>query len=214
MQTSNPAQILARRGRQGCLGCLLNLIFLLVLGLLLATAVTGIFAPWGFYLGGRFRLIPYWQGWGTLRARSGNYVLYVGFGPSSRGSRMFPAAHLTGIGYLCTPRGEKFRMKLGGDMRQNPDLTKDGEAIHLYMNNWTVWHSISGDYRPSLDLRGHWKNPNLIMDDHGSISNAFQADGTVYRGHDPNRPYSTEIVPVTLVQGSYSQFKAACAAAH
>ena len=52
------------------------------------------------------------------------------------------------------------------------------------------------------------------MDDHGSISNAFNADGSVYGGHDPNRPYSTEIVPVTFVSGTYSDFKAACAALH
>ena len=37
-------------------------------------------------------------------------------------------------------------------------------------------------------------------------------DGTVYRGHDRNHPYMQEVVPITLVQGSRSEFDKACAA--
>jgi len=52
------------------------------------------------------------------------------------------------------------------------------------------------------------------MDDGGSISRAFPPDGRPYFGHDPNRPYASEIVPVTLTEGSTSEFNAACAAPH
>jgi hypothetical protein len=52
----------------------------------------------------------------------------------------------------------------------------------------------------------------LVLAAGASIFRAFLPDGTVYRGHDPSHPYNGEIVPVTLVNGSYSEFKAACAA--
>jgi hypothetical protein len=177
--------------------------------------MTGLFYPWAFYLGGKFHIMPYWQGWGKLHAKSGDYVLFVRFEPTPRGSRMYLESNLKGTGYLCTPRREKFRMNLGGGMRKHLNLSTDGEAIHLYMDYWPAWSGqFISDRRPSLDLRGHWRNPNLVMDDHGSISNAFQPDGSVYRGHDRNRPYSTEVVPITLSEGSYSDFEAACAAVH
>lgn len=174
-------------------------------------AVTGIYAPWGFLLGGKFHIIPYWQGWGELHAKSGKYVVFVRFEPSPRGSRMFAASNLTGIAYLCSPRHERFRMHLGGGMRVNPNLTKDGEAIRIYMHNWPPLLALfTGDHRPSIEFRGHWKNPGIVMDDHGSISNAFDTDGSVYREHSSSRPHSTEVVPVTLNPGSYSAFEAAC----
>ena len=202
---------LARTARRGCLGCIWQLALLLALGGILVLVVTGIFAPWGFYLGGKFHIIPYWQGWGEMHAKSGRYVLFVRFQPTSRGSRILPAANLSGVAYLCTPRHEQFYMKLGGGMPRNPDLAKDGVAISLYMNNHSgVWSNFNSDYRPSIEFRGHWHYPNIAMDDHGSISNAFNDDGSVYRQHVPNRPYSTQIVSLTLVPGSYSDFEAAC----
>jgi len=102
---------------------------------------------------------------------------------------------------------------LGGSMRPHLNLSTDGEAIGLYMDNWSGLHAqFSGDHRPSIQLSGHWKNPDLVMDDNGSIFRAFQPDGTVYRGHDPSHPYNGEVVPITLVNAPYSDFKAACAA--
>ena len=213
---SKPVELRARnRPRLGCLGCLWQVGIVLVLGCVLVIAMTGLFYPWAFYLGGKFHIMPYWQGWGKLHAKSGDYVLFVRFEPTPRGSRMYLTSNLKGTAYLCTPRGETFRMNLGGSMRKHLNLSTDGEAIHLYMDYWPAWSGqFISDRRPSLDLRGHWQNPNLVMDDHGSISNAFQPDGSVYRGHDRNRPYSTEVVPITFSQGSYSDFEAACAAGH
>ena len=207
-----------RKPRRGCLGCLFQSILqsgvVLLLGAVLIVASTGLFYPWAFYLGGKFHIIPYWQGWGTLHAKSGDYVLLVRFGPTPHGSRLIPHSSLKGVAYLCTPRGERLYMHLGGGMRPHLNLSTDGEAIGLYMNNWSGLAShFSGDHRPRIQLRGHWQNPNLVMDDQGSIFRSFLPDGTVYRAQDPNHPYNGEVVPITLVNGPYSDFKAACAAA-
>ena len=147
-----------------------------------------------------------------MHAKSGDYIWMVRFGPSSRSSKMYAGSHLKGNAWLCTPRGERFRMRLGGGMRPYLNRSTDGEAVHLYMNYWPWFAPVTGDHRPSLDFRGHWQNPNLVGDDHGSVSNAFNADASVYRGGERARPYSSEAVPVTFVPGSYSDFEAACSA--
>ena len=207
-------QIPVRSKRQlGCLGCLWQVAAILAMGSVLVLAMTGVFYPWAFYLGGKFHILPYWQGWGKLHAKSGDYGLFVRFEPTPRGSRILPASNLRGVGYLCTPRGERFRMRLGGTMRAHLNLSTDGEAIHLYMNNWSgIYGAFMAEHRPSIEFRGHWQSPQLVMDDTGSIFRAFLANGTVYQGHDPNHPYNGEIVPITIKQGPYSEFETACTA--
>jgi hypothetical protein len=201
-----------KKGRVGCLGCLFQSAIALVLGIVLVMAMTGVFAPWAFYLGGKFHITPYWQGVGKAHAKSGDYLLFVRIGPTSRGSKMYLETNLTGIAYVCTPRGESIRLNLGGGMRKHLNLSTDGEAVHLYMHYWPWNANFINDTNPRLELRGQWRNPNLVMDDYSSIARAFQPDGTVYRGHDKNRPYMSEVVPITLVPGSYSDYAGACAA--
>jgi hypothetical protein len=207
-----------KKRRSGCLGCLFQIALTLLVGLVLGCAfllaVTAIFAPWAFYLGGPFHITPYWQGVGKAHAKSGDYVLFVYFGPTPRGSKMYLETNLTGNAYVCTPRGESIRLNLGGGMRKHLNRSTDGEAVHLYMFYWPWNANFINDTRPELELSGHWRNPNLVMDDHSSIARAFHPDGTVYRGHDKNRPYMTEVVPVTLASGSYSDYEKACEAAH
>jgi len=48
------------RSRMGCLGCLPRALLGLALGCLLVLVITAVFAPWGFFLGGKFHIIPYW----------------------------------------------------------------------------------------------------------------------------------------------------------
>jgi hypothetical protein len=154
-----------------------------------------------------------WQGWGREHTQNGDYLVWVRFEPTPRGSRMYLSSNLTGVAYVCTPHGERLPMNLGGSMRKHLNLSTDGESIHLYMDYWPPWSGgFIADHRPSLEFRGHWQNPKLVMDDHGSIANAFQPDGTVYHGHDPNRRYSTQGVPITFVEGPRSEFDQACAA--
>jgi len=123
---------------------------------------------------------------------------------------MYLSTNLAGNAYVCTPRGEKIRLKLGGGMRRQLSLSTDGEAISLYMHYWPWNANFRSDDNPNLELRGHWRNPNLVLDDHSSIARAFQPDGTVYHGNGANRPYMSEIVPVNLGPGSYSDFSSAC----
>ena len=98
-------------------------------------------------------------------------------------------------------------------MRRGLSLNTDGEKISLYMYHRPIF-SLTADRRPGIELRGQWHNPNLVMDDRSSIQRAFNADATVYHGGGPERPYMGEIVPVTLVPGSYSDFASACRAPH
>jgi len=187
---------------------------MLALGGGLVLLITAVFAPWGFFLGGSFHIIPYWQGWGTLSAKSGRYVIFVRFEPTPNGSKVMPHPSVKGVGYLCSSRGETFYMHLGGGMRRGIGTNTDGEKISLYMDYWPrFFGGFTNDHRPSIELRGQWKNPNIVMDDHGSIFRAFNSDGTVDRGHS-NKPYPGDITPVTLVPGSYSDFEAACKATH
>ena len=165
-------------------------------------------------MGGKFHILPYWQGWGKAHSKNGDYVLYVRIEPTTRGSRMGLSTNLTGNAYVCTPRGESIRLNMGGGMRKHLSLSTDGEAISLYMFYWPWNANFINDTHPELELRGHWRNPNLVMDDHSSIARAFQPDGTVYRGHDKNRPYMSEVVPITLSPGSYWDYKRACEAVH
>jgi len=201
------------RRRWGCLGCIPQLVLIFALAAVGFVLMTAVFAPWGFYMGGKFHIIPTWEGRGTLQTKSGKYEIYVYFYPRPSGSRIMPGPSVGGTAYLCSPRGEKFYMKLGGGMRRGIGLSTDGEKISLYMNNHSSFYSnFTSDYRPSLEFRGQWQNPNLVMDDHGSISRAFEPDGTVNRGHGGSRPYPGDITPVTLMPGSYSDFAAACKA--
>ena len=205
-------RIATTKARTGCLGCLWQVGLVLFLGVVLVTALTGLY-PWAFYLGGKFHIIPLWQGWGRAHAKSGDYLIWVQFEPTPQGSRMIPHSNLRGIGYLCTPRGEKLRLHLGGSMRPHLNLSTDGEKIGLYMDYWpALTGQFIGDRRPYLEFNGNWRNPNLVMDDHGSIGRGFQPDGTVYRGHEGNRPYMQEVVPITFSASPRSEFDKACAA--
>src|SRR5436305_6086492 len=200
------------KSRFGCLGCLGQLAVILLLGGVLVIAMTGVFAPWGFYLGGNFHWLPQWQGYGTMRAQSGKYVVYVYFYPTPSGQKIVPESALGGNAYLCSPRHEVFRMTLGGSMRRGLNLNTDGEKIWLYMYHRPVVSGTTAEHRPRLEFRGQWHHPNLMLDDHSSIQRAFEPDGTVYRGSGKNRPYMGEVVHVILQPGSYSDFKAACQA--
>ena len=214
MSRDNPFHVAARKRHLGCLGCLSQIFLALLLGMLFLTLLTEVLYPWAFYFGGHFHVVPMWQGWGRAHFKSGDYLVWVQFEPSPGGSRMGLESNLTGRAYVCTPRGEEIPMHLGGGMPRHLKRSTDGEPVHLYVHYWPWNGTFIADHRPSLEFRGHWKNPDLVMDDHGSIGRAFASDGTVYRGHDPNRSSMQEVVPITFVQGSHSDFGKACAALH
>ena len=74
------------RGGCGCTGCLGQLVLFVLLGVVIVSIVRALFAPWAFFLGGRFHPLAAWAGEGTLHARSGDFVLFVELEPRSRTS--------------------------------------------------------------------------------------------------------------------------------
>jgi hypothetical protein len=188
-------------------GCLVQALVVLVLGVVVTMGAMALVTPWGFYMGGHFHIIPQWTGWGQMHSKiAGDYALSVTFSPKT--GRGLGLTHVSGNGVICTPRGEKFNLRLGGDFENPHGINLQGRKASLYMNNY---HVISGSTAPSLEFRGKWNNPDLVMDDHGSINRAFDPGGALVTNHHM-RPYIQEVVPLTLHEGSRSDFDAACAA--
>ncbi len=128
------------RSRSGCFGSLVRLAGVLVLCGVLLLVFTAVFQPWGFYLGGTFHLIPYWQGWGTIRSKTGGeYVLFVNMrsgSPTRLGS-----AYLSGVGYICTPKHERF---------QNPTRRPSIDFRGRWSGNSLVMTDVGSIYREFL----------------------------------------------------------------
>ena len=201
-----------RRGH----GCLVQLLGALALGAILFLIISAVFTPWAFYMGGHFHWLPSWQGVGRLHSNSsgGDYAIYLYFYPQIR--RYSGPRHVAGQALLCTPRGEKFSLTLGGDFGKPQDGWNghdlNGKTASFYMFNRTAAHILSGaSPRPDLELRGRWSNPDLVLDDHSSIQRNFNHDARLYPD-GKTRPYMGEISPITLRESGKSDFDAACAA--
>ena len=198
------------------MGCLTRLVLTLVIvGAVMAGAIY-LFAPWAYYMGGRFHWFPSWQGAGRLHSNSGggDYALLLYFYPKS--SRWSGLRHVSGRAWLCTPRGERFSLDLGGDFAK-PDggwrgHDLNGKTASFYMFNRTAAHIFGGaSPRPDLKLQGHWQNPYLVLDDDSSIQRNFDRDGRL-RTSSKGVLYKGEVSTITLREGSKSDFDAACAA--
>ncbi len=195
----------------GCFGCLGQVALICVAGIVILMAGEWVFMPWSYYLGGSFHWYPEWHGWGKITTRkAGEFDLYVSFWPFS--GRFTGNVSVTGVGLLCTPKGERFRLHLGGNfISKHVGRDTNGEPFRLYMDNWGHLKStFSGDLRPELSLWGEWRNPNLVMNDHGTLSQAFTADGSVNRG--PLGVYGQDVDSVVFRPESKASFEAACKA--
>ncbi len=188
-------------------GCVVQVLGALVLGVVVLMGVMALVTPWGFYMGGHFHIVPQWTGWGQMHSKvAGDYAVLVTFSPKT--GRGLGMTHVSGNAVICTPRGEKFKLRLAGDF-QNPHGTDlQGMTAHLYANNYSTF---SGSTAPSFDFRGRWNNPDLVLDDGGSLNRAFDPGGALVTNRHM-RPYKQEVVPLTLHEGSNSDFNAACAA--
>ncbi len=194
------------------LGCLTQIVLVFVVAGAVMLAFFALTAPWAFYMGGRFHLVPQWQGWGRLHSTSagGDYALYVTLWPSH--GRFRQLVYVTGRAVVCTPRGERFALTLGGNFDKPPARDLNGKRASLYMFNRTFKHIFAGaPAKPELELRGHWSNPDLVGDDGGSIAGNFGPDARLYPD-GTSRPYLGKVSPVTLHEGSRSEFDAACRA--
>jgi hypothetical protein len=192
-------------------GCLVQVLGALALGVVVLYAIFAVFAPWAFYMGGRFHLYPGWTGWGRMHSNiAGDYALYVSLSPATRGrgGRGGGLPRVKGNAVLCTPRGEKYKLRVGGDFQKNSGTDLQGRTAYFYANNYSIF---SGSTDPSLEFRGKWNNPDLVLDDQGSINRAFDPGGALVTNHHM-RPYKQEVVPLTLHEGTRADFDAACAA--
>ncbi len=123
---------------------------------------------------------------------------------------------MSGTAQLCTPRGERFNYMhviMSFDNKQN-GLNSNNQPVTLHIYNYGVSSQFNADHRPEFDLYGSWQNPNLVLEDHGSLARAFLSDGTAYLGPTANQPAAGKNISFTLVPGSAAQFKSACQAGH
>jgi hypothetical protein len=208
--------ILPQARRQSNIGCLTRLVLvLLIVGAVMAGA-TYFFTPWAFYMGGQFHSLPWWSGVGRLHSNSGggDYAIYIWIWPDHGKFRQL--AYVQGRAMVCTPRGETFNLTLGGDFIKPDGAWRvrdlDGTKASLYMFNRTAKHIFGGAApRPELELKGHWQNPDLVLDDDSSIQRNFDHNAQLYPEH-ANRPYKGEVSTITLHKGGKSDFDAACTA--
>src|SRR5947209_7933498 len=173
--------------------------------------------PWGFYLGGHRHLLPIWQGTGTLHAPAagGDYSLYVYLYPASR-SYGHLSTSVNGSAYLCTPRGELFRLKLSGSMPRNPGTQVVGTPISLYLRSARPLRRMTRDYRPRLEFHGKWGDRTLLLEDSTPLTYAFNPDGTLREkglgaptSNVPPSPPATP--PIPLHEISILWFQPSCA---
>lgn len=191
---------------------LIRNLFILAAGIALIFVINAAFTPWGFFMGGRFHLLPRWHGWGRMHSSTagGDYVVYLSISPTT--GRGLGLSSVAGNGLLCTPRGETFSMSMSGDFDKSIGLDTDGKTASFYLYSRSKANRTSAKARPGLELRGKWVNPDLVLDDHGSIANNFGSDAKLFPGNLPARPAIGEVVPVTLHEGSKNEFEEACAA--
>lgn len=199
------SQVPKRRRRGGAKQCFIVLLLLIAVGVLYVAL-----NPWAFFMGGNFHPLGYWQGYGRMHsATAGDYFLYVYIHPyMRRSSSIVPSTPLSGDAYLCTPKGERFYLRLGGSMPWGYYVNSLGKSIHVYTHKY---RTFSPDDRPNFDLYGHWGQGELVADDHKTLSTAFLPDGTLRPKDSRVPPSQIEDIQTTLREGTYSEFKAACA---
>src|SRR4051794_26943799 len=193
-----------RQGRN----LLLKLAMLAVLAFGFPFAMDAVFAPWAFFMGGHFHLNPKWSAWGRMHSKtSGEYIIYITISPSfGRGQSV---TDIAGKGALCTQHGVIYRLSLAGSFEEGSGVDLQGRTATIYPHNYNP--KLTGHNDPSLEFRGTWNNPDLVLDDQGSINQAFDADGELAKKNQGHSAIN-ERVSLTLHEGSRTDFDAACAA--
>ena len=182
-------------------GCLANLFLLLVLCVIVLYGVVGVTSPWAFHIGGRWTPLLYWSGCGKLVTKTGTYPLCVALYPSAHFSHLHldglrPSGGLQGTGSLCTSPGVIEPMKLSGTIYGSWSSTNDA-LMSFRLLEYRIINV--GQQQGYFDLYGRWRGPELVMDDRGRANGKFRSGLTI------------EHASITLVWGSYSDFKSACA---
>jgi hypothetical protein len=163
-----------QRRRIGCLGQFFLLGLLLGVGFIAVVAVTN---PWIYTLGGRLRLLPFWQGVGDIQGPGGTYRIFVSFQPGNASSHVLPSTSVSGTGWVCAPSGHDYQIRVGGGAHEVVWRDMNNKSFTLYTWQRGAWSTQH--LPPKLNLVGRWVGPNLVMDDKGTTASAFLADGTL-----------------------------------
>jgi hypothetical protein len=176
---------------------------LLVVAALWAMAL--VFNPWIFLVGGRTRLMPIWGGSGEVHTQAGAYRVYVWFSPSRRGSRTYPGVSVSGSGYVCTPRGERYSLSVTGGASGQIWKDMDGHSFHLDARHRPAWRDFTGaPVQPRLSFTGQWVQDTLVMTDDASFAHAFLPDGSLNTRDQGNWHPKTGALPITFTEIEWS----------
>jgi hypothetical protein len=197
------------RPRKKGLGCLSKLVLLMLLGPVLLMAIDLAFYPWIYVVGGRLRLLPVWAGVGVVQAPWGPYRIYVSFSPEPSGRGVLPSTSIGGSGYVCTPQGQRYSLRVTGGTTGQIWKNMDGHSFHLSAHHQPISWRSTPDGRPWLSFSGRWVGPNLVMSDDASIAHAFSADGTLKPDEGHWHP-TTGALPITLTETQWWPFGADC----
>ena len=206
-----PAQTRKPKSTRSCFsGCFVSLLQLALLGTVLYFFVMAVTAPWAFFLGGSFHILPIWQGIGKWHTPAGDFVLYIYMAEPSSSRLGYP--YISGTARLCTPHGEQFKFMhiTVGFSNKHFGLNSDHQQIHIHVYNYGAFGSFQPDYRPEFDLYGMWQGNSLVTNDQGTLTSAFRSDGQAYLGSTGEQPPAGENVPVTFVPGGWFDFNKAC----
>jgi hypothetical protein len=187
-------------------GCLTKLLLFVVVGVVLAWALIVALNPWALHIGGRSTPLLYWQGAGTVLAKSGKaFPLYVSFWPGrpggfSGGGRRegkTVSAQLDGTGWLCTAPGVVERMQLSGTMYGG--YTNDSNSLlDFRLLEWRPRLVINYQRRGFFDVAGAWRGGELVMNRPNEQGVRFKSGLLI------------DSAVVTLRWASYEEFERAC----
>jgi hypothetical protein len=148
--------------------------------------VAAVTNPWIFTVGGHFRLLPEWTGSGQIEGPGGTYRIFVSFYPSRGGSRILPSTSVRGGGYICTPSGRSYQVKLSGGAPLT--VWSDMNNKPFTLSTYTRGAFSSQHNPPEVRLKGRWNGPNLVLNDGGTLARAFAPDGSLIPHPGPPGP--------------------------
>lgn len=187
----------------------------LVILLLLSAFPIGLYvlAPWNFYYGGHFHLIPGWQGMGVIhsKASGGDYSLFVYIEPKIQ---QYQQSDIQGSAVLCTPKGVRIPMAWIGNFPSHPTADLAGVTINFGAFGNSVKSQFNGDYHPSVGFHGSFGDHQLHLDDDGTIATAFHPDGSVVERNQPSRSNQVERLQFNLKEVSFLSKAPPCGPAH
>lgn len=172
MRTPNPL-----RPHRRPAGCLTQLILLAVVCGVLFMAVMGLTNPWIFTVGDHLRLLPFWEGVADFQGPGGTYRIFIYFQPSNTHSHVLPSTFISGTGWVCAPFGHAYPVAVGGGAHEMVWRDMNDKAFTLYLYKKSV--GSSQHILPKLRFDGRWVGPTLVMEDKGTVSTTFLADGSL-----------------------------------